>query len=87
MLIAWCRAPVDLTLADATPTLAVTDPVILARATRASVFVARPDMTAPAEIEAAIKAFPAPGLRVSGAALNGFDPRKARGGRCGWGCG
>lgn len=79
-LIDWCTDNFDLTLFDAPPVLAVTDPVILARSTGATVFIARHDLTSLAEIEASIKIFSAGGQRFAGTILNGFDPRKARSG-------
>lgn len=79
-LISWCSDNFDLVIFDAPPILAVTDPVILSRRTGATIFVARHDLTAVAEVEASIKAMASAGLRFSGAVLNGFDPRKAKGG-------
>lgn len=83
-LVEWCGQRYDLTIFDTPPALAVTDPVIVARNTGSTIFVARHDVTHPGEVEAAIKAFSTSGLRLSGAVLNGFDPRKARG-RYGYG--
>ena len=83
-LIAYCAENFDFTIFDAPPVLAVTDPVILARSTGASIFVARHDKTHLGEVDAAQKAFDAAGLRFSGAVLNGYDPKKA-GGRKGYG--
>lgn len=79
-LVDWCGQNFDLTIFDTAPALAVTDPVIVARNTGATIFVARHDVTHLGEVEATIKTFSAAGLRLSGAVLNGFDPRKARGG-------
>ena len=79
-LISWCSDNFDLVIFDAPPILAVTDPVILSRCTGATIFVARHDLTAVAEVEASIKTMASAGLRFSGAVLNGFDPRKAKGG-------
>lgn len=85
-LIAYCAEHFDLTIFDTPPLLAVTDPVILARSTGASVFVARHDKTPLGEVEAAQKTLGAVGLKFSGAVLNGFDPKKT-GGRSGYGYG
>jgi len=85
-LIAYCAEHFDLTIFDTAPVLAVTDPVILARSTGASIFVARHDKTPLDEVEAAQKTLEAVGLKFSGAVLNGFDPTKA-GGRNGYGYG
>lgn len=79
-LISWCGHNFDLTIFDTPPLLAVTDPVILSRRTGATIFVARHDATVMAEVEASIKTMASAGLRFSGAVLNGFDPRKAKGG-------
>lgn len=70
----------DLSIFDCPPILAVTDPVILSRAVGTTILVARHDATPLAEIEAALKTFDAAGSRMSGAILNGFDPKKAKGG-------
>jgi len=85
-LVAWCADNFDLTIFDTPPALAVTDPVIVARNTGAAIFVARHDATHLGEIEASIKTFSSAGLSLSGAILNGFDPRKASG-RYGYGYG
>lgn len=85
-LVAWCAENFDLTIFDTLPALAVTDPVIVARNTGTTVFVARHDVTHLGEIEASIKTFSAANLNLSGAILNGFDPKKARG-RYGYGYG
>ncbi len=76
-LIEWCAERFDLTIVDAPPVLAVTDPVIIGRSTGSSIFVARHGITQLAEVEAAQKTFSAAGLKFSGAVLNGFDPKKA----------
>jgi tyrosine-protein kinase Etk/Wzc len=85
-LVDWCGQNFDLTIVDSPPALAVTDPVIVARNTGATIFVARHDVTHLGEVEATIRTFLAAGLRLSGAVLNGFDPKKARG-RYGYGYG
>lgn len=85
-LVAWCGENFDLTIFDTPPALAMTDPVIVARNTGTTVFVARHDVTHLGEIEASIKTFSAANLNLSGAILNGFDPKKARG-RYGYGYG
>lgn len=78
-LIEWCGQNFDLTIFDSPPVLAVTDPVILARRTGATILVARHGVTLAGEVDAAIKTFAAVDLRLSGAVLNAFDPRKAIG--------
>jgi tyrosine-protein kinase Etk/Wzc len=85
-LIKYCAETFDLVIFDAPPVLAVTDPVILGRNTGATIFIARHDETALAEIEASQKTFAAAGMKFSGAVLNGFDPKKA-GGKYGYGYG
>jgi tyrosine-protein kinase Etk/Wzc len=76
-LVAWCSARFHLTIFDSPPALAVTDPAILARATGATVVVARHDMTQRAELDAMLATFSSAGLKVSGAIMNAYDPRKA----------
>lgn len=77
-LVDWCGQRFDLTIFDTPPALAVTDPVIVARNVGTTILVARHDVTQSGEVEAAMKTFSSAGLRLSGAVLNGFDPRKAR---------
>jgi tyrosine-protein kinase Etk/Wzc len=79
-LVDWCAQHFDLVIFDTPPVLAVTDPVIIGRNVGSTILVARHDLTTPAEIEASIKTFDAAGLRLAGAVLNGFDPRKAKAG-------
>lgn len=79
-LLDWCGENFDLTIIDTPPALAVTDPVIVARKAGATIFIARHDLTHPGEVDATIKVFAAAGLRISGAVLNGFDPKKGRAG-------
>jgi len=70
----------DLTLLDCPPVLAVTDPVIIGRLTGASIGVVRHDMTPMGEILAMQRALDTGGVRLAGAVLNGFDPRKVKAG-------
>ena len=79
-LLTLCSQNFDLTILDTPPALAVTDPVIIARETGATIFVARHDLTLPGEIEATKKTFANSNVRINGTVLNGFDPRKATGG-------
>ncbi|MFC3087921.1 polysaccharide biosynthesis tyrosine autokinase [Tabrizicola soli] len=67
----------DLTVVDAPPVLAVTDPIIIGRSTGAAIAVVRFDQTPAGEIEALKRQFLNAGIRLSGAVLNGFDPRRA----------
>ncbi len=85
-LIENCSKYFDLTIFDSPPILAVTDPVILSRSTGSTLFVARHELTQLGEVEASQKTLSAAGLKFSGAVLNGFDPRKAKG-RYGYGYG
>ncbi|MBW6506680.1 MAG: polysaccharide biosynthesis tyrosine autokinase [Rhodobacteraceae bacterium] len=78
-LIDWCAQNYDLTIFDSPPALAVTDPVILGRNTGSTILVVKHDITPLSEVEAAIKTFASAGVRMSGAVLNSFDPRKAHG--------
>lgn len=79
-VLAPCGKNFDLTIVDTPPVLAVTDPVIISRETGATLFVARHDLTVPGEIDASIKTFANANLRLNGAVLNGYDPRKAKAG-------
>ncbi|KPP98458.1 MAG: tyrosine-protein kinase Etk/Wzc [Rhodobacteraceae bacterium HLUCCA12] len=80
VLVETLDSQFDLTVFDCPPTLAVTDPVIVARSVGATVLVARHDTTPMTEVDAVRKTMSASGARLSGAILNGFDPRKARSG-------
>lgn len=77
-VIEHCASQFDLTIFDAPPVLAVTDPVIISRYTGGTILVAKHNITQKGEVEAAITTFATAGLRISGAVLNGFDPRKAK---------
>lgn len=70
----------DLSLFDCPPVLAVTDPVVVGRATGGVLAVVRYDQTPLAEVSALLKTFESAGLHLTGTILNGFDPRKARSG-------
>lgn len=85
-LVDWCGHNFDLTIFDTPPALAVTDPVIVAHNTGTTIFVARHGVTHLGEVEATINTLSSAGVRLSGAVLNGFDPRKANG-RYGYGYG
>lgn len=80
-LIADLDNDFDLVIFDTPPTLAVTDPIILARAAGTTLAVIRFDETAPGEIEALKRAFEVAGVQLTGAILNGFDPKKSKSGQ------
>jgi len=65
-------------LLDSSPVLAVTDPVVIGRATGATIAVVRHDVTPIGEVLAMQRALEIGGVRLAGVVLNGFDPRKAR---------
>ncbi|AJE48771.1 polysaccharide biosynthesis tyrosine autokinase [Celeribacter indicus] len=67
----------DLTLVDTPPVLAVTDPLIISRAVGATLLVTRFDETPVREIEAVQKQYLNAGLRLNGAVLNAYDPKRA----------
>ncbi|HMM07897.1 MAG TPA: polysaccharide biosynthesis tyrosine autokinase [Paracoccus solventivorans] len=67
----------DLIIIDSPPTLAVTDPVVLARLAGTAILVARHGVTPLGEIEAVKKIFQSSGVSIAGAVLNGFDQRYA----------
>lgn len=79
-LVAELDRRYDLALFDCPPVLAVTDPVVVGRATGGVLAVVRYDETPLAEVGALLKTFESAGLRLTGTILNGFDPRKARAG-------
>lgn len=76
-LLALLDKRFDLIIVDTPPTLAVTDPVVVARLTGTTILVVRHGITPLREVEAVKKVFQSSGLRLAGAVLNGFDPRKA----------
>lgn len=71
----------DLIIFDSPPALAVTDPVIISREVGTVLTVIRFDETVAGEVEAMRKAFDVAGLRIAGAILNGFEPKKGRSGQ------
>lgn len=77
-LIAELDARFDLSILDCPPVLAVTDPVIVAKAAGASLIVARFDETPQGEIRAAQQAMDASGAVFKGAVLNAYDHRRAK---------
>ena len=79
-LVAELDSRYDLSLFDCPPVLAVTDPVVVGRATGGVLAVVRYDETPLAEVNALMKTLETAGLRLTGTILNGFDPRKARAG-------
>jgi tyrosine-protein kinase Etk/Wzc len=78
-LIKTLNQQFDLIIVDAPPVLAVTDPVVLARAVGSVIAVARFEETHPAEIQAMIKVLDTASVKIGGAILNDFNPKKARG--------
>lgn len=76
-LIADLDERFDLTIVDSAPGLAVTDPVILGRTIGTTILVVRHDHTPVAEIDAIRRTLGHSGVRLAGAILNGFDPKKA----------
>lgn len=76
-LIAQLDEPFDLIILDTPPTLAVTDPVVVARLASTTIPVVRHGITPLRKVEAVKKVFQSPGLRLAGAVLNEFDYRKA----------
>ncbi len=79
-LVAELDRRFDLTIFDCPPVLAVTDPVVVGRATGGLLAVVRYDETPIAEVSAMLRTFDTVGLRLTGVIMNGFDPRKARAG-------
>jgi len=83
-LLALLAPRFDMVILDAPPVLAVTDPVVLGRIAGAILLVARFDSTQIAEIEATRRTLETAGLKITGAVLNGYDPRKAGTSRYGY---
>jgi tyrosine-protein kinase Etk/Wzc len=70
----------DLTIVDTPPALAVTDPLLIARTVGSTILVTRFDETPLGEIEAVQKQYLNAGQKLTGAILNGFDPKRVTGG-------
>lgn len=68
----------DLVVFDTPPALAVTDPLIVSRATAATLLVVRHCQTDASEITGVRTAYDAARLDIAGSVLNGFDPRRAQ---------
>lgn len=62
----------DLILIDSPPTLAVTDPVVIARFAGTTILVARHLETMLGEVEAVRRIFETAGAKIAGAVLNGY---------------
>ena len=77
-LIAALNARFDMTVLDCPPVLAVTDPVILGGKAGGVLAVVRFDQTPVTEVQAMIKGLESAGVKLVGAILNGFDPRRAK---------
>lgn len=75
----------DLVIVDSPPVLAVTDPVILSRYVSMRLMVVRFGDTKASEIDAVTQQLAVAGVKVAGAILNGFDPKKAGYGYGGYG--
>lgn len=73
----------DLTLLDTPPVLAVTDPLIISRSAGSTLLVSRFGETQLGEIEAVQQQYLTAGIKLSGAILNGFDPKRLTGGKYG----
>jgi tyrosine-protein kinase Etk/Wzc len=65
----------DLILLDSPPVLAVTDPAVLGRISGGTLIVARHGVTQLGEIEATQRTLEGAGVKITGAVLNGYDPR------------
>lgn len=79
-LLAELDTKFDLTIIDCPPALAVTDPVVIGRAAGTTIAVIRHTITPVGEIQALQKTLETGGVSLSGAVLNGFDPRKGKAG-------
>jgi len=77
----------DLVIFDAPPMLAVTDAAILGRKAGSVIAIARHLVTPVDELDAVRKTLETAGVALKGIVFNGFDPRKAKSGRRGYGYG
>lgn len=77
-LIRELDAQFDLILLDCAPTLAVTDPVIVAREAGAVLMVVRFGTTPIDEVRAVKSTFDTVDIPITGVVLNGFDPKVAK---------
>ncbi|MGP3699483.1 polysaccharide biosynthesis tyrosine autokinase, partial [Rhodobacter sp. NSM] len=78
-LVAELDRGFDLTIFDAPPALAVTDPVVIGRAVGATIAVVRHDVTTMGEIDALIRQLQGAGVKPAGAVLNAYKPEVGRG--------
>jgi len=68
----------EMTLMDAPPVLAVTDPVIIGKYAGMILLVVRHLFTQPGEIAASVKAMENNGLKAGAAVLNAYSPKAAK---------
>jgi tyrosine-protein kinase Etk/Wzc len=68
----------DVVLVDSPPVLAVTDAVLLAKHCTTVMIIARAGRTRVAELAESVKLFAHSGIAVTGALLNGIDPKSGR---------
>ncbi|CAB3732756.1 polysaccharide biosynthesis tyrosine autokinase [Paraburkholderia rhynchosiae] len=73
-----CAKQYDVVIVDSAPVLVVTDAVVLADHCATVMLVARADRTRVAELVECVKRFAHNGIGVTGALLNGIDPKSAR---------
>ncbi|WP_420024485.1 polysaccharide biosynthesis tyrosine autokinase (plasmid) [Cereibacter azotoformans] len=78
-LVAELDRRFDLTIFDAPPALAVTDPVVIGRAVGATIAVVRHDITTTGEVEALMRQLQSAGVKPAGAVLNAYKPEAGRG--------
>uniref|UniRef100_A4WZY3 UDP-glucose 6-dehydrogenase n=1 Tax=Cereibacter sphaeroides (strain ATCC 17025 / ATH 2.4.3) TaxID=349102 RepID=A4WZY3_CERS5 len=78
-LVAELDRRFDLTIFDAPPALAVTDPVVIGRAVGATIAVVRHDVTTTGEVEALMRQLQGAGVKPAGAVLNAYKPEAGRG--------
>jgi Mrp family chromosome partitioning ATPase len=83
-LLEICRKQYDMILIDTPPALQITDARVLGRLSDAVIFVARANSTTRDALSALSKRFSDDRIRVIGAILNDWDPKKSRGGYYGY---
>jgi tyrosine-protein kinase Etk/Wzc len=77
-MCAELNARFDMTLMDAPPLLAVTDPIIIGKSAGMILLVVRHLFTQPGELVASVKTLETNGLKASGAVLNAYSPKVAK---------
>lgn len=78
-LLSLLNKDYDIVIIDAPPTLAVTDPVLLGRIAGSLLVIVRHEATLIGEVDAVQRTMETAGVKITGAVLNAYNPRKATG--------